>query len=217
MPRPNPRRIAIAAALSPLALVLSHNLAFLATYGAGSEEALTATGHDQAWSSAVNATITISVLLGMLALIRVVVLWRTARRLEGESGMRGRTDGQAFAGTVLATWWCLALITTCWFLLQENLERVAVGQPLPGLDPLLSEGPIGPLLIIPAISLIIALITGLFLWGITTLRAWIAAALAARLRRRPAPVGMPAGADPHRSKVLSLNLGLRAPPGLLAP
>ena len=214
--RPTHRHVAIVAALSPASLVLSHDLSFLATYGAGSEAALRATGHDEGWASAVRAVIAISVLLATLGLGRLLALWRTARRVERESGTHPRTDWHSFGRTVLATWAWLALVTAAWFLVQENLELISIGQPLPGLEPLIGEGPVGPLILIPVISLILSFIGGLFRWGIAALHARIAAAAAARARHGTGRVAAPVAAETHRPKVLSRNLGLRAPPSHLA-
>jgi hypothetical protein len=215
MRRPTLRLVATIVALSPVSLVLSHNLAFLATYGAGSEAALRATGHDEGWTSAVRAVIAIFFLLGSVGLVRLLGLWRTARRVERESGMQPRTDWQSFGRAVFVIWAWLGVVTAAWFLLQENVERIAIGQPVPGLQPLLEDGPTGPLAIIAVISLVLAFIGGLFGWGIAALRARIAAAIAPRGRHRPARVGRPQIAEPHRSNVLSRNLGLRAPPSPL--
>jgi hypothetical protein len=210
------RLAATVAALSPVSLVLSHNLSFLAAYGAGANAALLATGHDAAWTSAVRGVISVTVLLGMLAVIRVASLWRTAHRLERERAASAPADWHALARTVLTIWVWLALVTAVWFLVQENVERISIGQSLPGLGPLIENGLAGPLPIIAAVSLVVALIGGLFRWGTVTLRARIAAATPARPRHRPGRVRRPDALAHRRSSVLSRNLGLRAPPTPLA-
>ena len=208
--------MAAVAVLSPVSLVLSHDLSILAAYGPSYEAALRATGHDARWTSTVQAVITVSALLGVLGFARLLVLWRTARRVERETRTPVRSDWRTYARIVLPMWAWLAVVTASWFLVQENLERLSIGQPLPGLGPLVGDGPMGPLLIIPAISLIVALVGSLFRWGIAALRARIVAAGAARVRRRPARIGRPAHTDAYRPKALSRNLGLRAPPAHLA-
>lgn len=216
MRRPTLRLVATVAALSPVSLVLAHNLSFLAAYGSNSDDVLRATGHAEAWTSAVRAVIAVSAALGLAAFVRLLALWRTASRVERELGVQPRTDWRALGRTVLGLWVWLAVLTAAWFLVQENLERLAMGQPLPGLDPLLEGGLVGPLLIVPAISLIVALVGGLFRWGIAALRARIAAAIAAHRRARPATVRRPSGADARPSSLLARNRGLRAPPIALA-
>ena len=210
--RPILRHAATVVVLSPVSLVLSHNLAFLTAYGSVSDAVLRATGHAEGWAFAVRMAITISVALGVAAGARLVALLRTARRVEAEQGLHPRTDWRALGRTVLVLWAWLAIATAVCFVVQENAERATIGQPLPGLAPLLTTRTAGPLLIIPVISLVVALVGGLFRWGITALRARIAAAKAPRARQRPAGTTRPAGSRPRRSGALSRNLGLRAPP-----
>jgi hypothetical protein len=216
MRRPTLRFVASVAALSPASLVLSHNLAFLVAFGRGAEDALRATGHDEGWASAVRFVLAISTMLGLATVVRISYLWRTARRLERDRSLHPRTDWRQLARTVLALWAVLAVVTAGWFVAQENLERLAIGGSLPGIEPLLEGGPAGPLLIIPLVSLIVAFIGGLFRWGITALRARIAAAKAARVRQQPARIRRPVDSDARRSGVLSRHVSLRAPPGPLA-
>ena len=56
------RRTAFAG-MAAVAFVLAHNLVFLASYGAGYQDALTRTGHDDAWTTAVLAVLGLGVLL----------------------------------------------------------------------------------------------------------------------------------------------------------
>ncbi len=216
MRRPKVRLAAWVAALSPVSLVLSHDLSFLAAYGPGYSAALRATGHDARWTSAVAAVIAVSAVLGVAALSRLLSLWRRARRAERDSRTRARPGWRAYARTVLVIWAPLALATAGWFLAQENLERVSAGLPPAGLEPIVGPGLGGPLLIIPAVSLVVALVGGLFRWGAAALRARIAAAAAAAARPRPARVRVPAAPRLRRSRGLAHNLGLRAPPTPLA-
>jgi hypothetical protein len=216
MRRPSLRLVATVAALGPVSLVLSHNLSFLAAYGDGTEAALLATGHDARWTSAVEAVIALSVLLGMLGLARLLALLWTARSLERASGTSATVSWRGLARSVLALWAWLLVVTAAWFLVQENVERLSIGEGLAGFGPLVEHGLWGPLLIIPAVTAIVALVGGLFRWGVAALRARIAAAVAARSRRRPGRFGRPASVDRCHPNVLARNLALRAPPVLLA-
>jgi hypothetical protein len=212
MPRPTVRLVVTVAALSPVSLVLSHDLSFLAAYGPAYAAALRATGHDARWTVAVETVLAVAVILGVLGAARLLALWRTTRRVERETRTRPRSDWGAYARTVLVIWAWLALATTAWFLIQENLEQLSIGDGLAGLGPLLESGTVGPLLIIPAVTLIVSLIGGLFRWGAATLRARIAAAVAAAGGRRAALIRRPAGIHRYRSRVLARTNGLRAPP-----
>jgi hypothetical protein len=208
--------VATVALLSPVSLVLAHNLAFLAAYGGGADAALRATGHDEGWASAVRLVLAISSVLGVATVVRLVQLLRTARRLERDRRLHPRTDWRQLARTVLTLWLPLVVATAGWFLVQENLERLAIGEALPGIAPLLEGGLTGPLLIIPLISLLIAGVGGLFRWGITALRARIAAARATPVHPQPTRIPAPVDADVRRSDVLAHHHGLRAPPAPLA-
>ena len=216
MTRPALRLAAMVAALSPVSLVLSHNLSFLAEYGDGAGAALLATGHDARWTSAVEVVIALSALLAMVGLVRLLALLGQVRHLERAGDVRARPEWRRLARTVLVTWAGVAAVTAVWFLVQENLERLSMGDGVAGLGPLLDHGLGGPVIILPAVSLLVALVGGLFRWGIASLRARLAAAVAARSHRRPGRAGPPASVDRCHPNVLARNLALRAPPVLLA-
>jgi len=215
MQRPPARPVLAVAALTPLSLVLSHNLVYLLAYGDAATLVLRATGHDTAWSNAVRLVVACSGLLGAAALGRVLVLWRTARRLERATGPLAHPGWSGFAATLLRTWLALLLATSVVFLVQENIERLAAGQPAPLGGALLGGGPVGPLPVIAAISLLAALVGTLFRWSISALIERINATRKPRPRLRPARVRRPAGRLAHPSALLALHLGLRAPPAVL--
>jgi hypothetical protein len=135
MQRPSLGLALVVAALSPLSLVLSHNLVFLLAYGGEANLVLRATGHDATWSTAVRLVIACSAVLGVTALVRIAVLLRTARRLERETGRLAHTGWRGFGRLLVRTWIALALVTALWFLIQENAERLAIGQAAPLLNP----------------------------------------------------------------------------------
>jgi hypothetical protein len=202
----------VVAALSPLSLVLAHNLVFLLSAGDEVSVVLRATGHDATWFSAVRLVIASSAVLGLAAAGRVAVLWRRARQLERETGPLIHAGWRGLGSLLIRTWIGVMLLTTLWFLVQENLERLGVGQAAPLLGPLLDGGLTGALVVIPAVSLLTALVGALFRWGVTALLARITAARLARGRRRPIPARRPAGRIAHPSALLARRLGLRAPP-----
>ena len=142
--------------------------------------------------------------------------WRTARRLERETGRLVHTGWRGFGSLLFRTWLGVLLVTLVWFLVQENIERLAIGQAAPLLGTLLTGGPTGPLVVIPAISLLAALVGTLFRWGASSLLARITAAKrVVRRHRRPVAVPRPAGRIAHPSALLARFLGLRAPPTAL--
>jgi len=205
----------VVAALSPLSLVLAHNLVFLLAYGDETTLALRTTGHDATWFNAVGLVIACSAVLGVAGFARIATLWRAARRLERETGRLAHTGWRGFGRLLVRTWIGLALVTALWFLVQENAERLAIGQAAPLLDPLFEHGVTGPLLVMPAISLLAALVGTMFRWGVSALLARITAARLARRRPRPSVVPRPTGRISHPSALLARHLGLRAPPPAL--
>ena len=206
----------VIAALAPASLVLVHDLSFLAAYGSQFQAVLRATGHDSRWTSTVAAVIAVSALLGIVALARLAALWFHARGLERIAGQRPPRDVSGYLRILLRIWPWLALVTAVLFLGQENLEQAARGAPLPGIEPLLNGQSVSPLLVLAAVTSILAALGGLLVWGHATLVARIAAALRT-LRPRPAPCTSRPPVAPNwtPSSVMALNLGRRAPPAVL--
>ena len=215
MQRPSLGLALVVAALSPLSLVLAHNLVFLLAYGSEANLVLRATGHDTTWFNAVRLVIACSAVLGVAGVARIATLWRTARRLERETGRLAHTGWRGFGRLLVRTWIGLTLVTALWFLVQENAEILQIGQAAPLLDPLFEHGLTGPLLVIPIISLLAALVGTLFRWGVSALLARNTAARLARQRHRPSVVPRPLGRITHPSALLARHLGLRAPPPAL--
>jgi hypothetical protein len=195
--------------------VLSHDLSFLATYGADYELALRATGHGEQWTLTVAVVLAISMALLSAASVRMAILWRRTRALEREAGTRGDRDWSSLGRRVLWIWVVLGGATVLAFVAQENVERIVAGGVAPGIEPLLPPGGIGPLPIIAAVSLLAAAVGCLFTEAPRALRARIAAALARLQAGRPAATPRPPVADVHRPcSLLARNLGRRAPPAL---
>jgi hypothetical protein len=204
------------AALAPASLVLVHDLTFLAAYGTQYRAMLLATGHDVRWASTVTVVIIVSALLGAVGVARLGSLWLEARSLERVGGDRRKTDVLGYLRVVAQLWPWLALVTAVLFLGQENLEHAALGEPLPGFEPLLSGSSVPPILVLAAVTFLLAALGALFRWGNATLAARIAAALRVR---RPALVLLaprpPVAPSLALSSLISLNLGRRAPPVVL--
>jgi hypothetical protein len=213
MQRPSQRPALVLLALSPISLVLAHNLVFLLSYGGAMNLVLRATGHDTAWIDAVRLVIGCTVALGVAGIARLAVLWRTARRLERETGRLIHPGWRGFSALLLRTWLGILLVTLVWFVVQENIERVAIGQAAPLLGVMVTGAPAGPIAVIPAISLLAAVVGTLFRWSASSLLARIAAARR-RGRMHPRPVAMPrpVGRLAHPSSLLARHVGLRAPP-----
>jgi hypothetical protein len=206
----------VIAALAPASLVLVHNLTFLAAYGSQFQAVLRATGHDGRWTATVMVVVVVSALLAGVGLARLGWLWLQARSLERVHGHRPKTDFPGYLRILARLWPWLAFVTAVLFVGQENLEQASLGEPLPGLEPLLSGSSLPPFVILTAVTFVLAALGALLRWGHATLTARIAAALRTR-RPAPAALALRQPAMPTRtpSSIMSRNLGRRAPPPIL--
>jgi hypothetical protein len=197
------------AVMSAVALVLAHNLVFLVGYGPGYASALSRTGHDEAWASAVR------VVLGLGAMLLVIAAWRLHRLglLARAGGAARPAQDRGFLGHLLQLWPRLALVTPVLFVLQENLERHAIGQPMPGVGVLVSSEYPSAIVVFAAVTFAIAVVGSLVRWRRDVLLARIAAArprwlraTAPSLRRTLESLVAP------RASLVGRRLAVRAPP-----
>jgi hypothetical protein len=201
----------VALVLQVVALVLAHDLVFLARFGSRYGEALAHSGHGEAWPATAATILVIAtalVLAGAVRLAQLGILVRAAPR----SGSRALDLKQ-----LLRLWLRVAprIALTSVILLtgQENLERSSIGGSMPGPGILLSPEYPFALWIAIAVGLLVGLVSALFEWRrralIERLREARTAlprhASNARPRARSAPA-RPVGS------VLGRLSGLRAPP-----
>jgi hypothetical protein len=203
------------ATIAIVALVLAHNLIFLAGYGAGMGQALAHTGHDDGWTVAVLVSLVLGAVLLATAVGRVWVLRRQARaagagRLPSEPGI-----GE-FAHQWLSWWLVLMLAIAALFVVQENLELARVTSQLPGIGVLVSSEYPHALPIICLVALLVSLVAALLGWEVKILTARLVAATAtseapsATIPKRAAP------ADRRPGSILGTGRAGRAPPAWLA-
>jgi hypothetical protein len=212
-----PRRLAAflaAAALQVVALVLAHELVFLARYGSRYGEALVHAGHGETWTTAVTTSLLLGAGLAGLAALRLAHLGLLVRR----RGSAARpVPGTLEPRPLLRAWLRIAprtaILSTALLTIQENLERAALGQAIPGPGILLSaEYPAG-LWIAIAVGLAVGLIAALFEWRRGILLARLRAPRAAvprgtttSIARPGVPVSLPI------QSILGRRSTLRAPP-----
>jgi hypothetical protein len=212
-----PRRlggIVVAITLQLLAVVLAHELIFLARYGSRYGEALVHAGHGESWSTAVGTSLLLALLLASMATFRLVRLGLLVRR---NGPARDRARGTLELGLLLRIWLRtgprLALVGTALLSVQENIEHGGIGLGMPGPGILLTPEYAGGLWIALAVGLAVGLIAALF--------EWRRRVLIARLRtgRRPFPRSCAAPARttgvavlPPAVSMLGRRLALRAPP-----
>lgn len=204
----------VVASLVMASLAVGHELIYLFAHGAGADyaRAMQEGGHDRYWTSFLLTVFGVSLVLSIIACRQILRLQRQASlaragRLsidDGDLGFLSRLTRRLFlfvsAGTTLA------------FFAQENLETLAAGHPLPGLDVISGEHAIA-LPVVAVVSLLVALVGALFQWGRHV--------LVARLRRSAEPVrqhaprvSRPAATTVPSSVTDVRSHGLRAPPTL---
>jgi hypothetical protein len=211
------RRIAgflAAAALQLVALVLAHELVFLARYGSRYNEALVHAGHGEIWSAAVKTSLVLAFGLLALGAFRLGRLGLLVRR----RGPAARVDRGALEARPLVRAWLrvaprTALLSVVLLSIQENVERAAIGQAMPGPGLLLSPEYAGGLWITIAVALAVGFVAALFEWRRSVLLARLRASRGGPPRATDSPVPRPRVLDWARvESLLGRRSALRAPP-----
>jgi hypothetical protein len=220
-----PRRFAaivVATALQAVALVLAHEVVFLARYGSRFGEALVHAGHGETWSAAVSTSLLLGGALALAGLLRLAYLgWLVRRSGAGRHAHITSATGTLGARRLLRTWLRvgprIALLSVILLTVQENLERAAMGAAMPGAGILLTPEYAGGLWITIVVGLAVGLVAALF--------EWRRRALIARLRAIRPPVPRTAAAPAKhagvlvaqpRESLLGRRSALRAPPRMAA-
>lgn len=218
-----PRRITgfmAAAALQIVAVVLAHDLVFLARFGSRYGEALAHSGHGESWSTAVGTTLVIAALLALAGISRLALLGVLVRRTETGSATRSGAAvaaGTLEGGALLRLWLRIApriaIVSVASLTVQENLERASIGGPVPGPGILLSPEYPAAFWITIAVGLVVGLVAALFEWRRRALLARLRAVRAVLPRHAPG-IALRPGRTPARPviSVLGRRSGLRAPP-----
>ena len=172
--------------LALVAFVLAHNLLFLLRYGSSYSAFLERTGHGSAWASTVLIVAALATGLALASTARLVALSAIAGQLEA-GAIRVRS-GQVrdymvhVRGALLA----ILLLALTLFVGYENVERVAVGLPAPGLGVLnLTDG--ATIAVFAIVPLLTALVEALYRWRRDVLTAQICAARVRWHRRARVP------------------------------
>ena len=207
-----------AAALQVIAIVLAHELVFLARYGSRYNEALVHGGHGESWSAAVTTSLAIALALLALGAFRITHLGLLVRRRGATAG----PDAGFLAPRPLLRAWLriaprTAVLSVVFLTIQENVERAAIGQAAPGPGLLLSPEYAGGLWITIAVGLSVSLVAALFEWRRSVLLARLRASRVRPPRETETVVRRPSVFD--RLPVESLQgrrSALRAPPSMSA-
>jgi hypothetical protein len=212
-----PRRLAAflaAAALQVVALVLAHELVFLARYGSRYGEALVHAGHGETWSAAVSTSLFLAAGLAALAALRLAHLGLLVRRRAlAASPVPGVLEPRPLLRAWLRIGPRTAIVAAALLTIQENLERAALGQAMPGPGILLSAEYPGGLWVAIAVGLAVGLVAALFEWRRRILLARLRAPRAGVPRASDAPVPRPGMIFPAPvQSILGRRSALRAPP-----
>jgi hypothetical protein len=206
------------AALVVVSVVLAHELVYLARYGSLYNEALVHTGHGEAWSSAVAASLGLTLGLIVAGVARLAWLGSLVRR--GGPGDLQATSNALHCRTLLRgflrTAPRLVAFAVVLLSLQENVERLLIGQALPGPLVLLTPEYAGGLWITIGVGLAVAFVAALFDWRRQALLARLHAARAAVPRHHGSPPRGPAIVVWLPQSLLGRRSALRAPPALTA-
>jgi hypothetical protein len=198
------------ATMALVALVVAHNLVFLAGFGAAFGQALAQTGHDQRWTSAV-----VTVLAGAVGCLAAAA-WqlRHLSSVARRSGARsvGAPSGRSFVRRWLRLGLGLTAATAILFVLQENVEHLHLGEPLPGLSVLISGAYPNAVVILPVVAFAVALVGALFGWRFAILAARIRAARDRRSVRSKTRRHMAPEVDRRPSTLRGRGFAVRAPP-----
>jgi uncharacterized membrane protein len=201
--------------LAALACLLAHETTYQLLYpGRAYRAAMTVTGHDGYWLG-----LTVALAIALLGLVVVALVQLVRLRREAASTPALASDEAAGVGGYLrlvrSTWLRLAVLAMLMFTAQENLEALAAGLPLRGIDVVLGHGLL-PLFMILLTTALVALVVALVRWRRRLLLGRLAAAAhpwsrdAARRRR-------PASAFPAPVRLLAGAWVSRAPPRVTLP
>lgn len=212
-----PRRLAgflAAGAIQLVALVLAHELVFLARYGSRFGEALAHAGHGATWSAAVATSLLLAAGLAGLAAVRLARLgFLIQRRGVTPAGTGGGLEPRPLLRAWLRIAPRMALLSVVLLSVQENLEQAAIGRAPAGPGILLTPEYAGGLWITVAVALAVGLVAALFDWRRRVLLAKLRAARPGVPRRAAAPKQRPGVIFPRPvESLLGRRSALRAPP-----
>ena len=199
-------------ASTAIALVLAHDLAFLARYGSAFGEALAHAGHGPAWTAAVAGSVAIGAGLLVTAILGLRRLGLVAEQLRAH-GTSSEPRWRAFLRAWLIRAARLSLATTFLLTIQENMERVSGGMAGPNVGLLVSAEYPWAIPIVIGVAIAVSFVAAIVAWRQAVLVSRIRAA-----RRRPIRASIvprpPVGVERRPFAVVRGRWAVRAPPGL---
>lgn len=156
-PRRTFDRVAVAL-LSLAVFVVGHQTLFLLAGGPGYRSLLQRSGHGPAWDLTALLVAGAAALLTGFALRRLLTLSQQVRGIRPAPAEASRRPIHLLEA-VLRLWALLMIFALLLYVGNENLERLAVGLPLPGIGVIAAASPVFAL-----IALAVALVAGLYGW-----------------------------------------------------
>ena len=126
--------------LVAVTFVLAHDIAFLLTFGSSWQAVLARTGHGNAWNETALVVVGLAGGLAVAGLARLAWLARMARRLDGGRSAAPQVGRGVLVQGLRRAWLAIFPISLALFIVVENVERMSVGLPAPGLDVMGSLG-----------------------------------------------------------------------------
>lgn len=205
-------RFVVLASLALASLAAGHELIYLLAHGPGEgyAAAMREGGHDRYWTSFVLVVLAVVACLVAVAAAQLLRLRRLAVGV-AIGGLSVRDAPTTRYLRLLGPLWLkVAAVAVVGYLLQENVETVSAGGPLPGFGVISGKHALAvPILV--AVSLVVAAVGALVGWRREILLARLRSGFRprrqdARTTRRPTPVDRPRhGCEGRRN-------GVRAPP-----
>jgi hypothetical protein len=208
------RRDMLALALLILAaLVLGHDLTYLATYGPDYTTALLRTGHGEAWTAAVITIGLLTAVIAILAVLRLVTLSRQATQSGADARLMPRGQVADLAREFIGLWAVVLLGAAALFIVNENVERALGHLPLGGIELLVGiQGNLVPLLMVAAASAVVTAVAALYRWRRDILIARLRIARGAWARATSNRLPRPWPSLERRSATIARRRSWRAPP-----
>ena len=201
--------------LALASLLVGHELTYVLAHGlgAGYEQVMADGGHNGYWTSFVLTLVGVSLILAGASAVQLRRLGRLARQTRLHGVDVADAAPRCFVALLARTWTRVAPLAVGLFLIQENVELWAAGQPMPFLDVVTGEHAMA-LPVLTIVSLVAAVVGALVGWRRLVLHSRIAVT---RTWARPAAVRRPAlrSARPLARITVSSH-GLRAPPVTVA-
>ncbi len=214
-------------ALLPLSLFLGHGAIFSIQYGFGDNlrTAMSAGGHDSYWLAFSIVITALTALYGAREGLRAIGLQRRLSRAEHGPLPAGVTcdpeTGGSWRREFRSIWPLLFLVTAIGFVVQENLEHLALGQTPHGIGSLIGTEHPFAVPVLALVSAAVAALGALVRWRVRILEARVERAIRDAASRRPRTHAFaPAREWPHIGSLRGLAWLLvrlqagRAPPSV---